>query len=343
MAQTLPKNGIESAWNGHFFYSYPPVMSLSFTSDIHLPPLSVLSLDSNKWARHVKCIWSLSYFLGRLVHFDGSEVYTWLLPLLLQFDRRGRSVVQLSASLSQCPSLLSFPSPPSLPPSLTLLPPPARPPRSMSSWRLTPVAARCRAPQVIQAHNLPIFSPFRLRDPNILIYVLFWWQTPMCQFVPDCFQKLIWPMVSSIFLSDPCVPFFPHHTSCLYIGILHIFTNGYYLAKNTWLRFCTDINTFLVEAWTQRSLQRKMYLQKFETLLQISKVPPSYGLLEWGPYIFIWREGLGFCYYLQIRGLGLGFADCIIFKSGLITSLRLVGSIFSQGWNAEQRYSPPQF
>ena len=65
----------------------------------------------------VYCFVNFIFFLGRVVHFDGSEVYTWLLPLLLQFDRRGRSVVQLSASLSQCPSLLSFPSPPSLPPS----------------------------------------------------------------------------------------------------------------------------------------------------------------------------------------------------------------------------------
>ena len=286
MAQTLPKNGIESAWNGHFFYSYPPVMSLSFTSDIHLPPLSVLSLDSNKWARHVKCIWSLSYFLGRLVHFDGSEVYTWLLPLLLQFDRRGRSVVQLSASSPSVPPL-SFSSPPSLPPARP-------PPSSMSSWRLTPVAARCRAPQVIQAHNLPIFSPFRLRDPKILIYVLFWWQTPMCQFVPDCFRNLIWPMVSSIFLSDPCVPFFPHHTSCLYIGILHIFTNGYYLAKNTWLRFCTDINTFFLEASSLQNPPKWKYIYK--------SLKPCYKFLK---YPIIWPFGVGTLHIHLERGIKL--------------------------------------
>ena len=161
MAQTLPKNGIESAWNGHFFYSYPPVMSLSFTSDIHLPPLSVLPLDSNKWAWHANCTLSLSYFLGRLVHFDGSEVYTWLLPLLLQFDRRGRSVVQLSASSPSVPPL-SFSSPPSLPPARP-------PPSSMSSWRLTPVAARCRAPQVRPNQRFPIFTQFLMPDPNIRI------------------------------------------------------------------------------------------------------------------------------------------------------------------------------
>ena len=59
-----------------------------------------------------------------------------------------------------------------------------------------------------------------------------------------------------------------------------------------------------------------MYLQYFETYLQITS------RLYLGFYILVVRGGLS---YLQIRSLGLGFGDCIIFKSGLIASLGLVG------------------
>ena len=77
------------------------------------------------------------------------------------------SIVEAGRLFSCQPPLpVSLPSPSPLLPSL----PPARPPpSSMSSWRLTPVAARCRAPQVRPNQRFPIFTQFLMKDPNILI------------------------------------------------------------------------------------------------------------------------------------------------------------------------------
>ena len=138
------------------------------------------------------------------------------------------------------PSLSSSsPSPPtpSLPPpppscSLGLLAPwvhggshqwlPAAGPRRWSKTKIYPFF-----PFFIARPKNSYFPPVLVTNLNASIF--FWF---FSEFEP------IWPKFSSILLSDRCVPFFPHHTFSLHFAYL---TNVYYLAKSTWLRFCTEI------------------------------------------------------------------------------------------------------
>ena len=166
-------------------------------------------------------------FLGNwVVHFDESSVYTWLLPLLLQFDRRGRSPVQLSASLSQSFLLLSFPSH-SLPPSSLLPPAPSASSlhefmEAHSSGCPLPGPAGDPTPQ-----SRPFSPHFWCKPQNSLNYVLFCGRTKIGKFVLLFAESELANIFLHFVVRQRCA-IFSHHMS-----VFMIFPNIYHLVKST--------------------------------------------------------------------------------------------------------------
>ena len=132
-------------------------------------------------------------------------------------------------------------------------------------------------------------------------------------------------------MSHLAVPIFPPSYRGLSFGVEISPSWTFFLAQSTlctWLEFCTNMISFLVEARIQRSLE-DITKENVEWICSKSiyaflKVPIRclFGVRS------LHSLGLSFC-YLQISRLGLGLGDCIVLKFRLITSLGLVRSIYS--------------
>ena len=185
------------------------------------------------------------------------------------------------------PSLSSSsPSPPtpSLPPPSSLLLP--RPPRSMSSWRLTAVAARCRAPQVIRHHNPAHFPPIFDASPKILKITSYFVDELQQVNLSDCLQNLNWPIFSSILLSGRGVPFFLITCLFFYDFPQHLSFGKKHKAPdlNSAQNTCSSFLRLSSLENTLKNVKINLCI-KFENYLHISKGPYQVFILSGDLYI----------------------------------------------------------